>query len=100
MGWASVESHTVAPDGSGKRLVTQTAYDEVGRAFRVSEPYWDDAATQAASGVKAGAWVPDAEADPAITVGEVIPRYSETVFDASGRVQSTSLVVAADGVQW
>jgi RHS repeat-associated protein len=93
-----LESHVVAPDGSGKRLVTQT-YDELGRAFRVSEPYWDDAVAQAASGVKAGAWVPDLEADPAITVGEVIPRYSETVFDASGRVQSTSLVVAADGVQ-
>jgi RHS repeat-associated protein len=87
-----IESHTVAPDGSGKRLVTQTAYDELGRAFRVSEPYWDDAVAQAASGVKSGVWDTGA-------VSARIPRFSETVFDASGRVESTSLVVAAGGVQ-
>lgn len=84
-----VESHTVAPDGSGGRLVTQTAYDAAGRAYRMSEPYWDAAPAQAASGLMAGVWDSGSES-------ERIPRFSETAFDAAGRVQSTSLNIVMD----
>lgn len=82
-----VETHGVAGDGSGGRVVTQTEYDDVGRAVRVSDPYVDGThSAQAGNGLHNGSWA-------------TIPRYSETTFDPSGRVGSTAMHVIEDGSQ-
>jgi RHS repeat-associated protein len=81
-----IESHTVAPDGTGGRLVTQVAFDDVGRVVRSSEPFYDAEPAQVDSGLMDGTW-------------PTIPRFTETTYDESGRVDTTTMKVIINTVQ-
>jgi len=67
-----VQQHAVAPDGSGKRLVTATQFDEVGNATVVVDPFVADGPAQFSSGL--------------VPASQLIDRDRvETSFDWAGR---------------
>jgi RHS repeat-associated protein len=84
-GWGRVvQQHSVAPDGSGGRLVTATGYTDTGAVAWVTEPFADEDPAQFASGL-----VDVATAD--------VERHTATTYDWAGRPLAQEVLPGVPG---
>ncbi len=79
-----VQQHSVAPDGSGGRLVTATGFTDTGAKAWSTEPFFDSDPAQFASGL-------------VDVTTATVARHSTTQYDWAGRPLEQSLVLGNPG---